>query len=307
VLTSARTASVVLRFGHPMKTFRSSKTAAQMALSRAIESRRPADERICFDPLAERFLGPAYRAVLIARPVRDAVESIIEGLFAGHHHYVLVRTRYVDDFLDEHLVNGVKQLVILGAGYDSRAHRFADRMRDVAVFEVDHPATTRAKQARVATWGAAGAKVRYVPVDFDRDELGTELERNGYRSEPRTIFLWEGVTPYVSAAGVDATLQFIRANSGRQSRVLFDYVLQSVLDGTCTLRGARNERDKMATTSEPFVFGIDEARIESFLTGRGFTAVHDVGADDLRSRYLKGERASRYVKPWWRIVHAQVA
>jgi methyltransferase (TIGR00027 family) len=278
-----------------------------MALSRAIETRRPAADRICSDPFAEQFLDLAYRAVLVARPLRDAVEALIERLFAGHHYYVLVRTRYIDDFLTEHLTDGVKQLVILGAGFDSRAHRFADRLRNVSVFEVDHPATSREKQSRMARAPrAATARVTYVPVNFDRDDLGTQLHRHGYQKDVRTIFLWEGVTPYVTADGVDATLNFIRTSSGPKSTVLFDYVLRTVLDGTCALRGARNEFEKMKRTSEPFVFGIEDNGIEAFLSKRGFVAVRDVGADDLTDRYLRGERHDRYVKPWWRIVHAEV-
>ncbi len=290
-----------------MKTSRSSKTAAQMALSRAIEARRAPPERICFDPVAERLLPRRYRAALIARPLREGVEAIIERLFPGHHHYVLVRTRYLDDFLGEHLDGQVEQLVVLGAGFDSRAHRFADRLRGVAVFEVDHPATSRSKRARIeGALGAAAAPVTYVPVDFDRDTLGAALGRAGYRTDARTIFLWEGVTPYVSAAGVDATLAFVRSSSGPGSKLIFDYVLRAALEGTCELRGARNEVERMKRTDEPFVFGIDAAEIAPFLSARGFTAVHDAGADELAQRYLHGGRADRYVKPWWRIVHAEV-
>ena len=278
-----------------------------MALSRAIETRRPARDRICSDPIAERLLPPRYRAVLVAKPLRDAAVAIIERLFPGHHHYVLVRTRYLDDFLAAQLDRRVEQLVILGAGFDSRAHRFADRLRGVTVFEVDHPATSRAKRDRiVAALGAAAAPVSYVPVDFDRDTLGAALERAGYRAGVRTIFLWEGVTPYVSAAGVDATLELVRSSSAPGSKIIFDYVLRAALEGTCELRGARNEVERMKRTDEPFVSGIDAAEIEPFLAARGFRAVHDAGADELAQRYLHGRRADRYVKPWWRIVHAEV-
>jgi O-methyltransferase involved in polyketide biosynthesis len=98
----------------------------------------------------------------------------------------------------------------------------------------------------------------------------------------------------------------VRSNSGEKSVVLFDYVIRSVLDGTCQLRGARNEFAKMKRTSEPFVFGIREGEVEPFLSARGFTAVRDVGADYLADRYLHGDRKTRYVKPWWRIVHAEL-
>jgi methyltransferase (TIGR00027 family) len=290
-----------------MKTPRSSKTAAQMAISRAIETRRPAAARICTDPIAERLLDPGYRALLVARPLRAGVEAIMERAFPGHHHYVLVRTRYIDEFLAAQLTDGVKQLVILGAGFDTRAHRFRDRLRGVAVFEVDHPSTSRTKQARIVrALGTDAAPVTYVPVDFDRDDLSVELARRGYQPGLRTIFLWEGVTPYVSAEGVDATLRFIRASGGAGSVVLFDYVLRTAVEGTCALRGARNVVERMKRTPEPFVFGIEADEIEAFLTARGFAAVHDTGADELSARWLRGARRTRYVKPWWRIVHAAV-
>ena len=286
-----------------MKASRSSKTAAQMALSRAIEARRPDGERICFDPLAERFLDARYRLLLLGRPLRDATEKIIERLFPGHHHYVLVRTRYLDEFLDQQLATHPSQLVILGAGYDSRAYRFAERLADVRVFEVDHPATSNAKRAKVkAALGALPSHVTYVPVDFNRDTLSAQLEQHGYRRDLRTVFLWEGTTPYVSAAGVDDTLRFIAGSSAPGSALIFDYVIRSVIDGSCDLNGARSEYEKMKTTSEPFVFGIDEGQVESFLMTRGFTDVKDAGAE--LARFLPESRRARYVKPWWRIVRA---
>jgi methyltransferase (TIGR00027 family) len=290
-----------------MTPAKASKTAAQMALSRAIESRRPAAERVCFDPFAEQFLGARYRWLIAARPVRALIVRSIESLFAGHHHYVVVRTRYVDDFVDAHLTPEVQQLVILGAGYDSRAYRFRDRLGEVAVFEVDHPATSQRKVARIERLsGARPRHIAYVPVDFDRDVLGARLADAGYRTDLRTMFLWEGTTPYLSAEAVDDTLGFIRSKSARGSVVLFDYILRGVLDGTCELRGARNEHDRMKRTNEPFVFGIDEGQIDAFLSARGFRDACDIGGGALQERYLRGPRDA-YVKPWWHIVHAAVA
>src|SRR5262249_3114788 len=161
------------------------------------------------------------------------------------------------------------------------------------VFEVDHPATSRSKREHIrAALGATAAPVTYVPVDFDRDTLGDSLVRAGYRAKARTIFLWEGVTPYVSAAGVDATLGPIRPSSAPGRRVIFDYVLRSAIDGRWELRGARNEVERMKRSDEPFVFGIDAADIASYLGSRGFAAVRDAGADELARRYLRGPRSS---------------
>jgi O-methyltransferase involved in polyketide biosynthesis len=103
------------------------------------------------------------------------------------------------------------------------------------------------------------------------------------------------------------TLDFVRSTSGKKSVVLFDYVIRSVLDGTCHPGGRAKRVRQVKRTSEPFVFRIRECEIEPFLSPRGFTAVRDVGADYLSDQYLRGERRTRYVKPWWRAVHAEVA
>jgi methyltransferase (TIGR00027 family) len=290
-----------------LKASRASKTAEQVALSRAIETRKPLAERICDDPLAERFLSGKYRLFLHGRPLRDAVERLIEALFAGHHYYVIARTRYIDDFLQAQLANPPEQLVILGAGFDSRAYRFADRLRKVAVFEVDHPATSQAKRSRIRdVLGELPRHVTYVPVDFDTEKLSSKLKQGGYRDQLKTVFLWEGVTPYLSIGAIDEVLQFIRSSGAPGSVVLFDYILQSVVDGSCPMAGARKEFEKMRRTSEPLVFGIAEGGIQAFLSARGFRDVVDAGAPELKSRYFTGSRHTRYIKPWWRIVHAAV-
>lgn len=286
-----------------MQMSRSSVTAEQMALSRAIETRKPPEERICCDPLAERFLGPKYRCLLLGRPLRDAVERRIESRFAGHHSYVVARTRYFDDFLQGALARKPAQLVILGAGFDSRAHRFADALRAVAVFEVDHPATSAAKRAKIAGTGDFGPGPTYVAVDFQVQTLAGELAKHGYEERGTTVFLWEGVTPYLSDDAVADVLGFIRTRSGPGSVVLFDYIVKSAVDGTCTMRGAENELARMRQTSEPLTFGIADGAVEPYLQAHGFADVVDVGAEELKGRYFAGHM-ERYVKPWWRIVAA---
>jgi methyltransferase (TIGR00027 family) len=289
-----------------MKATRSSTTAEQMALSRAIETRKPGAERICSDLLAERFLGAKYRMLLWGRPLRDAVEALIEQRFAGHHYYVIARTRYFDDLLLQRLSGGAEQLVILGAGYDSRPYRFADQLAGAQVYEVDHPATSASKQAKIgALFGKTPANVAYVAVDFTVDKLADKLLGCGYRTTRPTVFLWEGVTPYLNVAAVDEVLGFV-ASAAAGSAIVFDYVLRSVVEGTCTLRGASNEFAKMSRTSEPLTFGIVEGQAPAFLASRGFQNVVDVGAQELLSRYFDPHGKRRYIKPWWRIISAEV-
>jgi methyltransferase (TIGR00027 family) len=289
-----------------MNPSRASKTAAQMALSRAIEAHEPTGARICDDPVAAQFLDRRERLLIAARPLRRAIVALIERRFAGHHHYVLARTRWFDDFLTSRLGPAVDQLVILGAGFDSRAHRFATRLHDVAVFEIDHPATLAVKRAKLeAILGALPAHLRLLPVDFDRENLDAKLTAGGFRADRRTLFLWEGTTPYLAAAAVDETLRFIVRRAAPGSRLIFDYVLRSVLDGRCDFRGAATELARMKATPEPFTFGIEPATIVDYLGARGFDDVRDAGGEDLKTSFPTARRDA-YVKPWWRIADARV-
>jgi methyltransferase (TIGR00027 family) len=293
-----------------MKASRSSDTAEQMALSRAIETRKPSDQQICCGPFAERFLSLKYRPFLLARPIRDATERLIESMFAGHHYYVVARTRYFDDALSAALVEPLAQLVILGAGYDSRGYRFAGQLSRTAVFEVDHPATSLVKRKVTSRFAldAPGPHITYVPVDFNVDTLPERLTGAGYVHGVRTAFLWEGVTPYLDGAAVEGTLEFIRSCSASGSVVVFDFILQSVVEGSCTMRGAQKEAEKMSKTDEPLTFGIPDGQAATFLSDLGFRGVVDVGAAELKRRYFTTNgSAERYVKPWWRIAQATVA
>src|SRR5262249_25542539 len=106
-----------------------------------------------------------------------------------------------------------------------------------------------------------------------------------------------------SAKG-DETLRFVVHRSAPGSRLIFDYVLRSVLDGRCDFRGAATELGTKVTP-EPFTFGIEPDAIADYLGARGFDEVRDAGSDDLKTGFPAARRDA-YVKPWWRIADARV-
>jgi methyltransferase (TIGR00027 family) len=180
-------------------------------------------------------------------------------------------------------------------------------VRGVHVFEVDHPATSAAKQAKAgALFGEIPANVAFVAVDFTVDKLADKLLESAYRTTRPTVFLWEGVTPYLDLEAVDEVLGFVTASAAAGSAIVFDYILHSVVEGTCTLRGAEKELAKMSHTNEPLTFGIDEGQGPTFLASRGFRNVIDVGAEELISRYFDPLGKHPYIKPWWRMISGDV-
>ena len=177
-----------------MRAGQPSRTARQNALFRALEARRPAGDRVADDPLAVKFLTPEFRALAAAGrvpPARRLIESVIDRRWPCVRGGVVARTQLIDEAVAAALP-AVQQALILGAGFDSRAYRLA-QLRDVAVFEVDHPATQAAKRRILRRGsGAIPANVRFVPVEFGADDPAAKLAEGGFASGKPTLVLWEG-------------------------------------------------------------------------------------------------------------------
>jgi methyltransferase (TIGR00027 family) len=114
------------------------------------------------------------------------------------------------------------QLVILGAGLDGRAWRMSE-LRDTVVFEVDHPDSQRQKRARAASLPQLAKQVRFVPVDFERDDLEAALTAAGHDPSLPTTWIWEGVVMYLRRSEIEATLQVIEKRSAARSRLVIAY------------------------------------------------------------------------------------
>jgi methyltransferase (TIGR00027 family) len=213
----------------------------------------------------------------------------------GVNGFLLARERYIDDVLQDSLGFGLQQLVILGAGYDSRPYRF-DLSGKVKVFEVDHPLTQTDKLEKVRRiFGEVPVHVAHVPVDFNTQLLSDRLLSSGFDPALVSLFIWQGVTMYLSPAGVDATLSFVVNNTAPRSSIVFDYVYQSVLVGLQKQSEITNMRRYRFLTGEALTFGIPQGSVQSFLLERGFHQVMDISTAELKAAYMTGKMADRKV------------
>ena len=292
-----------------MKAHKPSSTAASIAGARARESAAPEGVRICYDPYAIHFISRRYRVIrripLLSRYLRRRRDRILPGMFGA----LVARTRLFDDRLQSAIEGGIEQLVILGAGYDTRAYRFESlRMNRTNVFEVDHPATQRVKVRKILKiLGAAPEHVVFVPVRFNRQSLADCLFRAGYEPRQQTLFIWEGVTMYLYPMAVDATLRFVAGNSAPGSSVLFDCLAPEVVDGRCDLPEAKALRARVTRVNEPLRFGINEMDIPSYLKERGFGTVEVINSGACKALFFQGPNADRKVSQALTFVHAFVA
>lgn len=291
-----------------MKEGRPSRTAEGMAIHRGMESMKPEGVRVCYDPFALGFLSARYRIIAKSPTLaKFAYWYLVGRKLPAAIGEGVVRTRYIDDYLRECIGGGIRQLVILGAGYDTRAYRIDGLNGKVRVFEVDHPATQRVKTERLKDLlGSLPNHVVYVPINFDGEELDQRLYESGYDKNLKTLFIWEGVTPYLTAEAVDQTLAFVANCSGEGSSIIFNYMYEFVVDGTWNTEEARRHRESVAKLGEPFVFGIREGTIDDFLSRRGFYQVSEASPEYLERTYFTGANQGRKVCPYIPTVHATV-
>ncbi len=284
-----------------MKQNQSSQSALGVALMRAIESQKPEDRRICYDPYARAFLPTV--SYLLVKLIIDS--GLYERMAPGAVGFIVVRERYIDDFLKAGLAEGLDQVVLLGAGFDTRAYRIPG-IEQTHVFEVDYPATQEAKRkALQKVIDPLPAHVTFVPVDFNTQSLGERLKNSDYNEPAKTLFIWQGVTYFLEAQGMDSTLDFIADHSGPGSSVIFDYMDNEIFQDPNNSYGKALKR-AARMSGEEYLFGIDRGQVEPFLNRRGFRDVRNMTLEELKQRYFTGPNAGRTVPADIAIVSAVV-
>lgn len=244
-----------------------------VAAGRALGARIPDPTMRNPDLLAEKLLGPDEVALIAEHPlgaalaVSDGASPTFEAEATAN--MMLIRTKFIDEKLERAIDEGATQFVILGAGFDTRAHRFAEQLKDVRVFEVDSAPTQQRKRQRVdAALGGAPPNLTYVTIDFNRDKLGDALRQAGYDPKQKTFFTWEGVSMYVAEPGVRETLCTIATQSAPGSSLVMDYTTKTSLEFMA--RFPQFGRAKfLAAWGEPWVFGMPDGAEKEFFTSVG--------------------------------------
>lgn len=290
----------------------SSITAENVAFVRALESLKPEAERICYDPYAYRFLSQQYLMFM-----KMAALDPSKTPFPGLHNSLSARVRYFDDFVKKSIDEGLEQLVILGAGYDTRAYRIDGIRGKVRVFEIDHSGTQRVKMKKIKDiFVSLPDHVEYISVDFETENFDQRLLEHGYKKSQKTVFIIEGLIYYLPQKAVDEMLSFIATNSSTGSAIIFDYVYESSIDRTngicgvqctaCNQNEIKNATKDMAQQGEPYKFGIKDGTIEAFLFERGFSRILNVTSEDYKKAYFHGINEGRPVCNLSNFAHAMV-
>jgi methyltransferase (TIGR00027 family) len=253
----------------------------------AVEQNEPPGHRFVDDDLAELFLPAALRLLVRATrwgPARRLMISGSEFTGPGLWANLACRKHFIDDRLEEAL-DDIDAVVILGAGLDTRAYRLTRQVR-IPFFEVDLPANIAMKAKTVRrVLGELPLSVRLAPLDFERDDLLTSLAEHGYRTDYRAFFVCEGVTQYLTEAGVRRTLEGLRA-AAPGSRLVFTYVRRHFIDGS-DLYGTRTLYRNTRQRHQLWHFGLEPDEVAGFIGDYGWRLVEQAGPDEFLRRYVE--------------------
>jgi len=287
-------------------TEHASLTAEYMALFRALESSRPESSRLFTDPFAPRFLHQWRKLFAVVARLgvgRWIVERLLDKNAPGARAAGIARTKWIDEEVNAALQHA-KQLVLLGAGFDSRAIRLPSAQGAIT-FELDQRETSAAKQAALKeAVGSLPERIRFVTIDFNMESITEALTHAGFDRRRLGCFVWEGVTNYLSADSVDGVLRQV-AQTASGTILVFTYIDRAVLDTPEQFFGAEKLMARLRSYGEPWTFGLHPEKLRAYLAERGLTLLKDVGVAEIwqgAGRASPGTRGYDF----YRVASAQV-
>ncbi|MBU1013494.1 MAG: SAM-dependent methyltransferase [Bacteroidetes bacterium] len=244
------------------------------------------------DNLAFVFLPPKARFFLRFAFFRTVITKKLQKKVPGSYEYITARTNFFDEIFISAAKSSIDQIVFLGAGFDTRAIRFQHLTSGSIIFELDTSTTQNVKinylkKSKIHL----PENIVYVPINFNKDNLKQTLLSHGYLPQKRSLFIWEGVTMYITNESVKKTLSFIKDNSGYSSMIAFDYFYDSVIKGTSDSFGAKELSESARKIGEEFKFGIEEGLVDEFLKENGFILINHYTPQEFEKKFLR--RAGR--------------
>jgi methyltransferase (TIGR00027 family) len=277
-----------------------SRTSILVAAARAFGSREPDPSVRNPDYLAARILSQSEIDLIREHPVgqaydQDYQQGIRDPAILPVVWMMLVRTRFIDEKLKAAVANGIRQVVVLGAGFDTRAYRFSELLHQSRFVESDAPETQLYKKRRLAaTIGELPRNVKYCTLDLRKDDLEQVLTGAGLSKSERTIFILEGVCMYLPEEIAVKTFRNVAGFGARGSILIADYANSRGIEA---IRSRTNlPSGFVANWGEPWLFGVPGEDGAEFFRNLGFEplAVASINDHGLRARYAMSSDGTVY-------------
>ena len=267
-------------------------TAQGVAKQRYIETLAKSEVRVINDPYSKNFVIGSGIMKLMGHKLNS---WLTQKIAPGFHEHLISRTRFVDELVEKCSRDGIEQYVILGAGYDSRAHRL-DLSPSIKIFEVDQKDVQDRKLSKLPIEVPNFENVTYVSVDFSNQSLAEQLLNAGFDQSKSTVFTLEGVSQYVSKDALISTIKEVQILSKDSESIFFlSYVneLLSKNPEACFGKGYRNPEKKATLiqslsekAGEPWISLYSDEEIENLLALNGFSVEENLTFAELNSLFF---------------------
>ena len=289
---------------------KATQTGIGVSFTKAVGMLYPKEKRLFEDPYSEKFLTPFYKFFIFLMRSPKIFNSLMkyrEKATPGLIGWMFCRFRYIDDVLKENIAKKeIETVVNLGVGMDCRAY-YIPGTESMRYFEVDHPSVIKKKKAKLENiLGKLPNHVIYVPIDFEKQNLDSELKRAGYNLNSKTLFIWEGVTQYISKEANDSILKYVE-QAAPGSKIVFSYILKSFIDGKNIHQGIKVIYKYMRKKNNPlWIYGLDPAEMDNYLSKYSLSLIEDIGSEEVEERYMKSLNLDLKVFEIERIALAEV-
>jgi len=261
-------------------------TGMGVAFAKAMGMLYPKEKRLFEDPYSEKLLTPFYKFFLFLMRSPKIFDSLMK-LDHGKTGWLFCRFRYIDDVLKDSIAKkDLESIVNLGAGMDCRDY-YIPGIESIRYFEVDYPSVIEKKKAKMKkVLGKLPNHVVYVPVDFEKQSLDTELKKAGYDLTSKTLFIWEGVTQYISKQANDNTMKYV-VQAAPGSKIVFTYILKSFIEGKNIHKDIKSMYKWMVKGFKMWIYGLDPKDINDYLSKYSLSLIEDIGRKEVQERYMK--------------------
>jgi len=278
-----------------MSKFSKTSSAESMALIRTLGYKESGAAIRTEDYMAEAFLSKFMRYILSISYIRSLILAIYAIKLPGGMPYIMAKSRVIDDMLLQALEQNKspKQLIILGAGYDTRCYRFRDKLTNTDCFEIDHPEMIARKHSAMKQFTSTSTEhtsdrdsVHYCGADFNgKDDFDLDwLVSQGIDKNKQTLFIIDGVSYFLHAAAFNNLLSVI-AQFPENTQVIFDYVYDDILTGA-TYLGSEAFKKSLQKMGEPVTHGIEQQELTRTMKVLGLEMTELITPQTLKQRYL---------------------
>ncbi len=238
---------------------------------------------------AQRLWRPLYERLSRSRWYQRLIDLVVEPLGPGHLTYLALRKRFLNQETREAIQKGALQLLIVGGGFDTLALRIAREHSQVAVFEIDHPASQRVKVDAVKALGGAPENLDFLAVDLAVTPLSDVMRDCGWDYQKPSVVVVEGVLMYLEKAAVESLLEAVCKLTPSGSMLLFSW-FEVGPDGRINLgRFPRLMKLSFSLAGEPLRWTTTEADLIARLAHHDLRFDADPARYDLRRRFLEPE------------------